>query len=149
MYRINVPGINNAFKVENFYFGGQPDESALEFFLNEGVEVVYNLRSVGEADFQAEEALLKAKGVEYNFLPFLAETGFSEECINNLNQLKQGAEEKKVLIHCASGNRIGGWYLIYLVKVKGLDFTAALAEAEKAGLSNPGLAQGVKEYLGL
>lgn len=148
MYRIEVNGINNAFQLENFYFGGQPDQMALQFFIDQGVKTIYNLRGEGEGDFSEQEAFLKEKNIEYHHIPFLAETGFNSSCINKLGQLKQGKEEDKVLIHCASGNRIAAWYMIYLVQQKGFNFDDALKEAIESGLTNPGLGEAIRQYLG-
>jgi protein tyrosine phosphatase (PTP) superfamily phosphohydrolase (DUF442 family) len=149
MYRINAPGINNAFQVENFYFGGQPNQEGFQFFLDQGVKTIYNLRGIGEDDFSEQEAFFKEKGIEYKHIPFLGENGFNPDCLQDLSELKQGASEAKVLIHCASGNRIGAWYIIYLVQVKGLDLDTAFEEGIKAGLTNPGLGQAVRQFLGV
>lgn len=148
MYQIDVDGINNAFKVENFYFGGQPNQQGLQYFIDQGVKTIYNLRGFGEDDFSDQEAFLKENNIEYKHIPFMGETGFNPECLETLGQLKQGEGEDKVLIHCASGNRIAAWYIIYQVKVKGIDFDTAYDEAIKAGLTNPGLGEAIRQFLG-
>ena len=149
MYRIDAPGINNAFQVENFYFGGQPNKEGFQYFIDQGVKIIYNLRGVGEDDFSEQEDFLKENGIEYKHIPFLVENGFSSDCLDELGKLTQGESEEKILIHCASGNRIGAWYIIYLVQVKGLDFDTAFEEGIKAGLTNPGLGQAVRQFLGV
>lgn len=147
MYKIDVDGINNAYQVKNFYFGGQPDQTGLEYFIQAGVKRVYNLRSHGEADFSDEERFLKENNIEYIHLPILGPEGFDSEAVSELAKLGHSDEDEKVLIHCASGNRIGAWYIIYLIQNHQMKVEDARKEGEKAGMTNPGLFQAVASYL--
>lgn len=147
MYKIDVNGINNAFKVKNFYFGGQPNQEGLDYFINEGITKVYNLRSYGEADFSEQERYLADKNIQYIHLPILGPNGFEPDAVSELAKLKHANDEEKVLIHCASGNRIGAWYILYLVQNQNMDLEQARNEGEMAGMTNPGLFQAVLAFL--
>ncbi|MGB0454638.1 MAG: hypothetical protein ACPGJV_13095 [Bacteriovoracaceae bacterium] len=142
--RMTVEGMNNAYQVGNFYFGGQLNDAAMAHFKSLGVTKVYNLRNEEEGDFSWEEDFCEKEGMQYKQIPFLVDGAVNDDCVKELSSLN---ESDKALIHCASGNRIGAWYVIYCVKNKGLSFDEASKLAFEVGLTNPGLLGPVQEYL--
>jgi protein tyrosine phosphatase (PTP) superfamily phosphohydrolase (DUF442 family) len=61
--------------------------------------------------------------------------------------LGEAKPNAKVLLHCASSNRVGYVWGLYQAKKKGLAVESAVAEAKKAGMKNPGLESGLRERL--
>jgi hypothetical protein len=51
------------------------------------------------------------------------------------------------LIHCASANRVGAFWMIYRVLEQGWSEDKALAEAERIGLRSPALKQFAHDYI--
>lgn len=91
---------------EELLIGGQPSYEELEYLKSKGLKVVINLRQNGESDeLSQEEMWVKKLGLEYIRLPLSG----SDINVSNSKKLAQLlAGKKNVLLHCASGNRVGG-----------------------------------------
>ena len=103
-------------------------------------------RKPEEGDFSVEEEICKQHGLEYVYIQLENGGIFIPQAIDKLNDMLD--ENEKTLIHCASANRIGGWFISYLVKKKGMDFDSAVELAQTTGLSNPGFISQMAELLG-
>lgn len=93
--------------VDGITSAGQPDEKALKVFADSGYRVVIDMRGPDEDrgmdDF---EGAVEATGMQYLALPIVREDQVSLETAAKLDALLQGIDGP-VLIHCASGNRVG------------------------------------------
>lgn len=142
---LNWKGINNVYKVAGNFFAGQPTEETYKNITDAEIKYVVNMRSIGEADFSSEVDFLKNNNIPYMHLPLLGDNGFNQDSVKKLAEIVNANEN--ILIHCASGNRIAGWYIVYLVQEKQKSFDEAVEIAMESGLSNPGLIHFAKEYL--
>jgi uncharacterized protein (TIGR01244 family) len=125
----------------NVRTGGQPTDEQLEQAKKDGVKTVINLRGTAEAaEYAAEEAKVKALGMTYVHIPIDGKTG---DGLNEANARKLGellaAENKPVMLHCATGQRVGALLGLRAYYVDGATPEAALATAKANGLSKPAL----------
>lgn len=128
---------------QNFVFAGQPEVSQFEEFKNKGISVVINIRGVDEFDFAAQEEKVKELGLEYHHIPFLVDGEPSAQACAEIDRIVNSNKGKKILIHCKSANRVGGWYAWYLHKHTGEDPSASIVRASRLGLA----AQPLKEKM--
>jgi len=91
---------------EDLLVGGQPSYEELKYLKSKGLEVVINLRQDGETeDFKNEKIWAEKLGLTYIKLPLSG----NEINVRNSKKLAQLLKGKKnILLHCASGNRVGG-----------------------------------------
>lgn len=88
------------------YVGGQPDPSQLRELAQEGVTTVIDLRGAGEPRGYDEAAAARELGLRYVALPVEGESAIDEDTARQL-QRTLDASPGPVLLHCASGNRVG------------------------------------------
>lgn len=128
--------------------GGQPTPENLAQFKEQGVKTVVNLRSAAEEkDFADEAKTLEAAGIKYVHIPIDGKTG---EGINeeNAKKLAELMAEKPVVVHCASGQRVGALIAMKAKVVDGKTPEEALAIGQENGLSKPELVAITAEKLG-
>ena len=124
---------------------GQPSDEAWADIKKAGFKAVINLRTAEEGSLE-EKPKVEAQGLEYFNIP-IGSDGFSNEKLHLFNQILGDEEARPVLIHCASSNRVGAMWLLHQVLDEGVDETAALAEAKKAGLASEALEKRAMEFL--
>ena len=120
------------FCYENLFLGGAPSAVTLEVLNKEGIKQVFNLRSIGESDNTGDEEFCNQNNIEYYHIPAMGIAGLDKEAASDIND-KINPDEV-CFVHCASGNRVAGWLITYLVTKKGMDFEAAVEIAQEAGL---------------
>ncbi|HJW33546.1 MAG TPA: sulfur transferase domain-containing protein [Holophagaceae bacterium] len=111
-----------------------------------GITHVINLRTDAEGDFSTDAATTKASGAAYDRCPLDREptTAALDAFRAKVRALPKGA---RVLIHCASGNRVAGALYTTWVLDEGMSEDAALALAKKAGLKSPVTEAAAKAYV--
>ncbi len=139
---------NAKFPLPGVVSAGQPSAAQFEQAKQAGIKTVVNLRGPDEPGVAAEKALLERLGLRYVHIPITKgalEQGLSEENARKLAKIIAHAKEQPVLIHCASGNRVGALMALmaFYVEHKGLD--EAIAFGRKAGLT--GLERYVRRIL--
>jgi uncharacterized protein (TIGR01244 family) len=142
--------IQNFLKVNTeFCTGGQPTPAQLSELKSQGITTVINLRTPGEAGFDApaEEAEVKKLGMKYFNIPVSNQTGPKDEQADEFLKLTDDAKNRPVFIHCGSANRVGGFFMIRRVLRDGMTFDAAKAEAQKIGLRSAQLEEFAKQYV--
>ncbi len=132
----DMPGMTHLWRVNNLFLAGQPAPETLDALKDAGINKVINIRSSGEADFKWEEEGLAERGIEYKHLPIMGEKGIESDVCKKISD--EINDQDKIVVHCASANRVGAWLITYLVDYKGFDFESAVDLAMNAGLSNPG-----------
>lgn len=123
--------------------GGRPDEGALRRAADLGVGTVIDLRSPDEPGYAAERALADELGLRFVAIPVAGATGLTEDNAESLDRALSEAEGP-VLLHCASGNRVGALLALRAFHVGGTAAEEALVSGRRAGLT--GLEPAVREH---
>lgn len=132
------------------YFAGQPAQADIAEYAKMGVKTIVNLRSPGEMEKLGfdEAAAAKAAGIEYVNVPVSSAIPPDGELAKIYAALDK-AGSGKVLMHCASSNRVGMVWAVYRGEKHHVPGEAALAEGKAAGLKSPVLEKSAKEKLGV
>lgn len=112
---------------------GQPDEEALRVFKDSGYAAVIDLRGESENRGLDEQAVVEELGMGYVPFPLTGSDAISFDAAERLNGLIE-AQDGPVLIHCASGNRVGAM-LALIESLNGADDDAAIAVGKDGGLT--------------
>lgn len=121
---------------------GQPDEAAFRVFADSGYAAVIDLRTDSEDRGLDEQAVVERLGMDYVSLP-IGSDGISFDNARALDELLSGYDQP-VLVHCASGNRVGA-LLALRASLKGADDETAMELGKQSGLT--GLEPAVREAL--
>lgn len=141
----------NASNFENkVYFAGQPTAADLAEYARQGVKTVVNLRTAAEMEKTGfdEAAAVKAAGMRYLHVPIGSTPPADSELARIYTELAKSGQQK-VLLHCASSNRVGMVWAVFRGTQQGVAPAAALAEGKTAGLKAPNLEKFAREKLGL
>ena len=136
-------------KIAQVVSGGQPTEDNLKQAKDQGVKVVVNLRTEGEkAEFDFEEKAATDLGMKYVNIPINGRTGdgLTEENAKKLGEILAAAD-KPVLLHCASGQRVGALLTLKAFYVDKATPEAALQVGHDNGLSSPALEKIVTDQI--
>lgn len=130
---------------EHLLTGGQPDATAWTALAAQGVGTVINLRPDAEMAGRDEAGEVAAAGMAYVSIPIAGATDLTPA---NARALSQAIAQAKgtVLVHCASGNRVGALLALDAAR-NGADADDALQFGKDAGLT--GAEPRVRELLGL
>lgn len=115
--------------------GGQPSAADLAALAAQGVRAVIDLRGVDEPRGMDEAALVQSLGMRYHALPVEGPGGVSVDRARELSALVDAAQGP-VLVHCASGNRVGALLALEAFHVDGASAEQALRVGQAAGLAS-------------
>lgn len=136
---------NGKMPFEGVLVGGQPTAEQFETLAGLGYGTVVNLRGPRE-DGQTDPALVESLGMKYVSLPITGADGLSEQNAQKLAEIL-GETEAPVVVHCASGNRVGALFALKAYYADGKTPEAALVIGKQAGVTR--LEPVVKQKLGL
>lgn len=122
----------NMKKIGNLHLGGQPSPDELRRAVEAGANTVINLRGVDEPGVADEQALAAELGVAYVSIPISGVDDLTLDAARKLDDALSSAAGKPVIVHCSSGNRVGG---LFAVRARELQQKTA-DEALKIGLSH-------------
>ena len=128
---LNVPGLQSP--RPDLLTGGQPEAGAWAGLAAHGVTTVINLRPKAEMAGRDEAAEVAAAGMRYAEIPVAGAAGITLENARALRALLEGANGP-VLVHCASGNRVGALIALGAADA-GVDTEQAIAQGRAAGLT--------------
>lgn len=141
-----VQGMPNACQLlPTVITGGQPSAAHLESFKAAGGEVILDLRDPMEPRPVDEAALAHSLGLEYVNVPVGAGT-LTDETLDRVLDVLHRSSGRQVLVHCASGNRVGGVLLPFLVNDEGFDEEDAIGQAMRVGLRSAELMEWGLDY---
>lgn len=143
--KIEIPNV--CYPAPGLCTGGQPPAEQLRSAQAQGVRTVINLRPASEAVDFDEPALAAELGLRYIHLPISGAPDITVDNAKKLAAALQQAGDAPVLVHCASGNRVGALFALKARAVDGLAPEAALAFGKTAGLT--GLEPVVRAQLGI
>lgn len=139
--------IQNFLRVNTeFCTAGQPTLDELSVLKADGIRTILNLRVPAEHDAAAEEAQVRALGMEYFNIP-IAGADVRNEQVDRFLALTDDADNRPMFIHCASANRVGAMWLIRRVIRDGWTRAEAEAEAIEIGLRSAPLRDFALHYL--
>jgi protein tyrosine phosphatase (PTP) superfamily phosphohydrolase (DUF442 family) len=113
--------------------GGQPSATHLAAFKAAGGRVVLDLRDPMEPRPLDEPATVATLGMEYVNIPVSAGT-LSDGTLDRILAVLRRAGDELVLVHCASGNRVGAALVPFLMLDHGLEEEDAVGQAIRMGL---------------
>ena len=114
--------------------GGQPTHEQLKEAKSRGYKTVINLRPVGEARGNAEAQAVRGLGMKYLNIPV---TGVGGITIENSELLVSAlaAADYPVMVHCASGNRVGALFALDAALRAKLPLEGAIETGKLAGMT--------------
>ncbi|MGI9205655.1 MAG: beta-lactamase hydrolase domain-containing protein [Woeseiaceae bacterium] len=114
---------------------GQPDAAVLDVVKQAGFTTVVDLRGENENRGMDEASEVEARGMRYYTLP-IGNGVVEDVSYDNARQLDRilAAAQGPVLVHCASGNRVGALFALR-AKLAGSTGDEALALGKAAGLT--------------
>ncbi len=131
---------------EKVLSSGQPTVSQLGIAARSGVKHVINLRAPGEQDEFDEAEVVESLGMEYYSIPVAGGAGVTPENAASLQALLERFEGEPVLVHCASGNRVGGLMALSAF-ADGANADSAIAEGQRWGLTSENLEAAVRRNI--
>jgi len=138
-------GIPNYYRLrDDISTAGQPTDEALEDVKKAGFKAVLNLRTEEEGSLE-EKPKVEALGMEYYNIQLGRGHGFSPAVLEQFKEILDDGDNRPLLIHCASSNRVGALWYVHQVLDNGEDEDEALAEGKKAGLK--GFEERAKAYV--
>lgn len=132
---------------QNFTTGGQPSVNAYAKLASNGFRSVLNLRTAQEGvSLEEEKSAVEKAGMRYINIPVISSAPTPGQ-VNEFLTVVKDKSLQPMLIHCASANRVGAFWLIYRSLEEGWPQEKALDEASRIGLTNPTLKKFALEYI--
>lgn len=142
-----VPGLANAAcPVPEVLTGGQPTEEHLKTFVEHGYRTVLDLRAPDEARPYDEPEAVRRLGLEYVSLPVTPDT-LTDDTFARFRSLMRDQGKRPIVVHCASGNRVGALLIPYFILDEGRTREQALEAAAEVGLRSRELAEMAMDYV--
>lgn len=132
--------------LDGVYLASQPAAADFEQAAENGIRTILNLRENEEVTAFDEPALIAKLKMNYVSLPFKGPGELSNDILDRARALLRDRDQRPMLVHCSSGNRVGAIWLAHRVLDAGLSWEAALEEARTVGLKVPALEARVKAY---
>ncbi len=126
--------------------GGQPTFDQLKKASELGFKTVINLRTDAEQPGPAQESSwVEELGMKYVHIPVAGTKGITLENAKALAVALLNPQDYPLIVHCASGNRVGALFSLKAFYIDGKNTIEAVKIGEKAGLGP--LAPAVQEML--
>lgn len=132
---------------ESIFSCGQPSREAIEALCKSGCEVIVNLRPFAECGDFDEAGCARELGLAYHNIPITGPGDLGPDAVEALDRILKEAGNRPVVIHCASGNRVGGLLALHACWKRGMSPDEAIAYGERSGLSAPGLRAVVRDMM--
>ena len=125
---------------------GQPTAAQLDLAARAGVKHVINLRTAGEEVAFNEAEVVESLGMRYYSIPVAGGGGINADNASALSQILADIAGEPVIVHCATGNRVGG-LMAFAALADGASIDEAMAEGERWGMTSERLQGMVRESL--
>ncbi|MDH3430644.1 MAG: sulfur transferase domain-containing protein [Gammaproteobacteria bacterium] len=120
--------------VDGITSAGQPDAAALRVFADSGYKVIVDMRGPDEdRGLEDERGAVESLGMDYIAFPISDAGDINFETARKLDELLQDVEGP-VLLHCASGNRVGA-VLALRHRLTGASPEESIEHGRNAGLT--------------
>ena len=123
-------------------FGGKVDPEALTRLQGQGLQTVVDIRHPDEGTAE-EKQQVEELGLKYVSVPVTPDS-FTAEDARRIQEILGDAGP--ALLHCASGNRVGGVWAV-VRGLEGADVEQALSEGQAAGLRSKGMIEATRRVL--
>jgi uncharacterized protein (TIGR01244 family) len=127
----------------NVFTSGQPSFEGFRVIADTGALTVINVLPTQDC-ITNEEGMVRANKMKYYHFPFET-SGFQKETFEEFAALLEKVD-KPVLIHCSTGNHVGGLWFGYRVLIDRAPIAVALKEARRIGLK-PALEDAMFDWL--
>ncbi len=132
---------------ENFATAGQPADAAFAKLASHGFKSVLNLRTDAEGvDLAHEREMIEKAGLHYINIP-IGQPPLKEDQVKAFIAAVKDKKNQPMMIHCGSANRVGAFWMVYLVLDQGASEDKALEEASRIGLTSPALKKAAQDYI--
>jgi protein tyrosine phosphatase (PTP) superfamily phosphohydrolase (DUF442 family) len=125
--------------------GGQPSAAHLAAFHAAGGRIVLDLRDPMEPRPLDEAATVASLGMEYVNVP-IGPHSLTDATLDRVGEVLREAGDGLVLVHCASGSRVGAALLPVLMLDHGLEQEDAVGQAMRVGLRSAELMEWGLDY---
>ena len=125
--------------------GGQPTADHLRALKEAGAEILLDLRDPMEKRPFDEPALAREVGLEYINVPVSSAT-LNDATLERVLTVYRNAGEKKIFVHCGSGNRVGATLLPHFMIDLGMEEEDAVEQAMRVGLRSPDMLEWGLDY---
>jgi len=125
--------------------GGQPSAAHLAAFHAAGGRVVLDLRDAMEPRPLDEAPTVASLGMEYVNVP-IGPHSMTDATLDRVLEVLREAGDGLVLVHCASGSRVGAALLPVLILDHGLEQEDAVGQAMRVGLRSAELMEWGLDY---
>ncbi|HAR56772.1 MAG TPA: serine/threonine protein phosphatase [Idiomarina baltica] len=130
-------GIETAKQVEqNLWVMGMPAEADIERFAEQGGDIVISLLSVPEQSQTAESTWVTENGMAFYHVAIPGADGLTLAKVRLLDKVLLEHKDKNVLVHCASGNRVGALFALRAAWLDGKEKDLALKIGRERGLTS-------------
>ena len=119
--------------VEGVLAGGRIDADDLPALRAAGIVQVIDLTPDAETPGFDEAGAVRAAGLAYDNVPIAGPADLGPTAVSAFDRLLRDARGP-VLVHCASGNRVGALAALRAAWLQGADEDAAIAEGRRWGL---------------
>lgn len=127
--------------------GGQPSAEDFSGAARDGsLRSVLNYRRAEEPKGFDEPALLDVLGLEYHHLPYNGAAQLTDDVFDETFRIIESAP-RPLMIHCASGNRVGAVWMAWRQLRDGYTEEEALDEARRAGLRSEDYVEVARRYV--
>jgi uncharacterized protein (TIGR01244 family) len=126
------------------FTSGQPTSEGMTQIVSRGIKTVVNLRPHAEAGARDETKELSLLQIKYYNIPITPDSLTADNVAQFARIMREG--NQPLLIHCASGNRVGGMWLAYRMLYDRAPKSVALQEAWNIGLK-PSMEEIVLRFL--
>ena len=138
-----VPNANQA--SPTVVTGGQPSAAHFRALKDAGVEVVLDIRDPMEPRGFDQPALMDELGFEYKVIT-VSDAHLTDDTLASITDVMRQSEGRPTLVHCASGNRVGGALIPWLILNQGMTEDEATMAAMRMGLRGAHLLEWGLEY---
>ncbi|GAA0320207.1 beta-lactamase hydrolase domain-containing protein [Psychrobacter aestuarii] len=119
---------------DNTIVCGALDKDKVQALADAGVELVINLQPEDELTFD-EAAAVQEAGMIYAALPIRGEDDLKQVVMLEFDKLLRQYHDKKMVLHCKSGNRVGAAIALRAGWLRGRKIETALERGQQHGLT--------------
>lgn len=137
----------NAHRAGAVILSGQPPAERFAELASQGVRTVITLRAEEELDWDERE-VVESAGMDFVPLRFRGAENLTDEIFDEARkELRRAVDDRQVLLHCASANRVGAIWLAHRALDGGVDLARAREEAAKVGLRSEAYEERAIDYV--